>query len=103
MTLYIKSNTYKRYPCTCMSAKSPQHVKSPLFTTLWTVAPGATLSMGLSRQEYWSGLLCFPPGDLPNPGIKPMSLGSPTLPVRFFNTSTTWEAPLKYYFQISVQ
>ena len=44
-----------------------------LFVTLWTVALQAPLSMGFSRQEYWSGLPCPPPGDLPNPGIKPAS------------------------------
>ena len=44
--------------------------------TPWTVAPQAPLSMGFSRQEYWSGLPCPPPGDLPNPGIEPRS---PTL------------------------
>ena len=38
-----------------------------------TVARQAPLSMEFSRQEYWSGLPCPPPGDLPNPGIKPMS------------------------------
>ena len=43
-----------------------------LFVTLWTVAMG--LSMGFSRQEYWSGLPCPPPGDLPDPGIEPGSL-----------------------------
>ena len=37
-----------------------------------------TLSMGFSRQEYWSGLLCPPPGDLPDPGIEPVSLKSPS-------------------------
>ena len=37
----------------------------------WTVALQAPLSMGFSRQEYWGGLPCPPPGDLPNPGIKP--------------------------------
>ena len=47
-----------------------------LFATLWTVALQAPLSMGLSRQEYWSGLLYPPPGDLPNPGIEPTSLMS---------------------------
>ena len=47
--------------------------------TLGTVAQQAPLSMGLSRQEYWSGLLCSPPGDLPNSGIEPMSLASPAL------------------------
>ena len=44
------------------------------FVTLWTVAHQAPLSMGFSRQEYWSGLLCPLPGDLADPGIKPMSL-----------------------------
>ena len=41
--------------------------------TLWTVARQASLSMGFSRQEYWSGLPCSPLGDLPDPGIKPSS------------------------------
>ena len=45
-----------------------------LCATLWTVAHQAPLSMGFSRQEYWNGLLCPPPGDLPNLGIKPRSL-----------------------------
>ena len=44
-----------------------------LFATLWTVAHQIHLSMGFSRQEYWSGLPRAPPGDLPNPGIKPAS------------------------------
>ena len=46
---------------------------------LWTVAFQAPPSMGFSRQEYWSGLLQHPPGDLPDPGIKPPPLTSPTL------------------------
>ena len=50
-----------------------------LFATPWTVAHQTPLSMGFSRQEYWSGLPCPPPGDLPYPGIKPASLMSPTL------------------------
>ena len=66
-----------------------------LFVTLWTVALQAPLSMGFSRQEYWSGLPCRPPGDLPNPGIEPMSLTSSALAGRFFSTSITWEAPSK--------
>ena len=41
-----------------------------LFTTLWAVAHQAPLSMGFSRQEYWSGLPCPPLGELPNPGIE---------------------------------
>jgi len=48
--------------------------------------------MGFSKQEYWSGLPCPPPGDLPNPGIKPRSLTTPALAGRFFTTSTTWKA-----------
>ena len=67
------------------------HVR--LFATLWTVAHQAPLSMEFSRQEYWSGLPCSPPGDLPNPGIEPMSLMSPALVGAFFTTSATWELP----------
>ena len=52
-----------------------------LFVTPWIVAHQTLLSMGFSRQEYWSGLPCSPPGDLPDPGIEPVSLGSPTLEV----------------------
>ena len=44
-----------------------------LFATPWTVAHQASLSMGFSRKEHWSGLPCPPPGDLPDPGIKPAS------------------------------
>ena len=47
-----------------------------LFATPWAVAHQAPLSMGFSRQEYWSGLPFPSPGDLPNPGIEP---GSPAL------------------------
>ena len=44
-----------------------------LFVTLWTVAQQAPLTMGFSRQEYWSGLPFTFPGDLPDPGIEPRS------------------------------
>ena len=47
--------------------------------------------MGFSRQEYWSGLPPPNPGDLPDPGIEPVSLSSPALAGRFFNTGTTSE------------
>ena len=60
--------------------------------TLWTAARQAPLSMEFSRQEYWSGLLCPPPGDLPDLGIELGSLMSPELADGFFTTSTTWEA-----------
>ena len=49
------------------------------FLTLWTVALQASLSVGFSKQEYWSGLPCPPPGDLPDQGIEPKSLLSPAL------------------------
>ena len=62
------------------------HVR--LFATLLTITRQAPLSMGFSRQEYWSGLPCPPPGDLPNPGIETMSL-APALAGRFFTTSTS--------------
>ena len=52
----------------------------------------APLSMGFSRQEYWSGLPCPPPGDLPDPGIEPTSLMSPALAGGFFTNSATWKA-----------
>ena len=63
-----------------------------LFATPWTIACQAPLSTGFSRQEYWSGLPCPPPGDLPNQGIEPMSLTPPALAGEFFTTSAPWEA-----------
>ena len=59
-------------------------------------SPQAPLSMGLSRQEHWSGLLCPPPGDLPDPGTEPVSLTSPALAGEFFTTRVTWEAHLNH-------
>ena len=58
-----------------------------LCVTPWTVAHQAPLFMRFSRQEDWSALPCPPPGDLPNPGIKPAFLKSPALAVSFFPTS----------------
>ena len=60
--------------------------------TLGTVALQAPLSMESSRLEYWSGLLCPPPGALPDLGIEPVSLMSPALAGGFLTTSATWEA-----------
>ena len=54
--------------------------------TPWTVAHQAPLSMGLFRQEYWSGLPFPTPRDLPNPGIEPESPEAPALPGGFFIT-----------------
>ena len=66
-----------------MSAQSLSRVH--LFVTPWTVAHQAPLSMGLSQQEYWSGLSFPPPQDLSNPGIKPEA---PALAGRFFTTES---------------
>ena len=57
-----------------------------VFVTPRTVTHQAPLSMGFSRQEYWSGLPRPPPGNLPDPGIEPSSLASPALAVGFFTT-----------------
>ena len=55
------------------------------------MAHKAPLSMGFSRQEYRSGVPRPPPGDLSDPGMKPVSPASPTLAARFFISSATWE------------
>ena len=68
-----------------------------LCASLWTETHQAPLSMGFSRQEYWSGLPFVSPGDLPDPGIKPVSLMSPASACRFFTTSATWEAHILQY------
>ena len=70
-----------------------------LFATLWIVVCQAPLSMWFSRQEYWSGLPCPPPGDIPDPAIEPAFLTSPALAGSFFTTSTTWETHLYIYVE----
>ena len=69
-----------------VKGKSLIHVQ--LFTTPWTATHQAPLSMGFSRQEYWSGVPLPPLGDLPDTGIEPVSLESPALTGGLF----TWEA-----------
>ena len=77
------------YVCACVFSGF-SHAR--LFATRWTVARQASLSLGISRPEYWSGLPFPPLGDLPNPGIEPVSAVSPalqanSLPLRH------WESP----------
>ena len=55
-----------------------------LFVVLWTIAHQGSLSVGFSRQDYWSRLPFPSPGDLPKPGIKPVSPAFPALQVDFF-------------------
>ena len=91
-------------PIIIIDQSKSRHVYMPscfsgvqLFVTLWIRAYQAPLSMGFSRQNYWSGLPCPPPGGLPDWGIKPAALMSPALAgvfilFYFFTTNTTWEA-----------
>ena len=87
----VYSKVIQLYVCVraCMHAKSLQLCR---FGTLWTVAHQAPLTMGFSRQEHWGGLLCPPPGDLPDSRIEPTSLGSAALAGGFFTTSAILEA-----------
>ena len=78
----------------CMRSQSHSNCIQ-LFATPCAVARQAALSVEVSRQEYWSGLPCPPPGDLPEPGIEPASLTSPASAGRFFTTIATWEAPIR--------
>ena len=76
--------------CVCVCARMLSCV--PLFKTPWTITHQAPLSMGFSKQEYWSGLPFPTPGNLPDLGIEPTSLTSPALAGKFFTTNATWEA-----------
>ena len=70
-----------------MYACMPNHLsRVRLFVTPWTVAHQTPLVVGFSRQEYWSGLPCPPPGGLPDPGIEPKSLMFPAPACGFFTT-----------------
>ena len=73
--------------CACVRVCMPSCFSQVrLSVTLWTVACQAPLSVGFSRQEYWSGVPFPLSGDLPNPGIKSISLESPALVGGFFTT-----------------
>ena len=74
------------YVCSVASVVSDSEIP-------WIVAHQAPLSTGFPRQEYWCGLPCPPPGDLPHLGIEPVSPKSPALAGRFFIHWATWEAP----------
>ena len=83
-----------------MHAKSLQWC---LICNPMTVACQAPLSMGFSLQEYWSGLPCPPPRDLPDSGIKPMSLSSLALAGEFFTTSATWGGAVLPFLKESLE
>ena len=88
LKVWFQDQAHQRV-CACMLS---HFCSVQLFVTLWSIAHRAPLSMGFSRQEYWSRLPCPSPEVLPDPGIEPKSLKSPALAVRFFNTSAIWEA-----------
>ena len=83
---------YVDFSCCCCLVASV--MSDRLCVTLWTVACQAPLSMGFSRQEYRSGLLCSATGDLPDSGIEPVSLMAPALTGEFFTTGATWGAQI---------
>ena len=74
----------------------PKSLQSCLTVTLWTATRQVPMSTGFSRQDYWSGLPCSSPGNLPDPGIEPMSLTSSALAGGFFTSRTTWEAKIGF-------
>ena len=78
----------------CMCALSLQ--SCPTLCNPMDCSPSGSSVMGFSRQEYWSGFPCPPPGDLPNPGFEPAFLMSPALAGWFFTASATWEAQVNY-------
>ena len=73
--------------CVCVRARVRTDVSDSEIPR--TIVRQDPLFMEFSRQEYWSGLPCPPPGELPDPGIEPMV--SPALAGRFFNYCATWE------------
>ena len=78
------------YLCTCACAQPLQ--ACPILQPHGLQPTGLLCPWVFSRQEYWSGLPCPPPWDLPNPGIEPRSLMSPALAGQFFTTSATGKA-----------
>ena len=79
-------------------AKCVSHSVVSDSATPWTVAHQGPLSVGFSRQEYWSGLPCPPPRELPDPGTESTSLRTRELASGFFTTSSTWEAHVTHTF-----
>ena len=87
--------------CVCVRVRACVRARAQSCRTLqtqWTVASQAPLSMGLSWQEYWTGLPSPSPGDLPDPGTEPISSVAPALAGRFFTT----ELPGKAVWKICV-
>ena len=88
LDVYIFQMYYNSCMCTCMPSCFGC---VQLFAALWAISCQASLSMGFSRQEYWTGLPSPTPEGLPDPGIEPASLKSPALAGKFFTTNATSE------------
>ena len=95
---FLNSKNKKNHKCPDESESISHSVMSDS-ETLWTVACQAPLSMGFSRQEYWSGLPFPPPGDLPNPGVKPMS---PALQANSLPYESPGKPPLNFKRQKNI-
>ena len=76
-------------PAPCMRTKLLQ--SCPTFCDAMDCSLPSSSSHGIFRQKYWHALLCLSPGDLPDPGIEPLSLMSSAWAGGFFTTSTTWK------------
>ena len=81
MDIHVRSLGLSVYFCFANACMLSCFSRVWLFTILWSAACQAPLSMGFSRQEYWSRLPCSFPGDLPDPGIEPLSPMAPELQV----------------------
>ena len=91
--MWMREVSLRKCICTSLCVGMLSHYsRACLFVTLWTLAHQAPLSMGFSRQEYWSGLPFPPPGNLPDPGIQPAFLMFLALAGRFFTANSTWES-----------
>ena len=94
LPLFCKSKVITKQKVYFLKVKVKSLCRVRLFGTPWTVAYQAPLSMGFSRQEYWSGVPFPSPGDLPDPGIEPRS---PALQA----DALLSEPPGKYFFKSS--
>ena len=95
---------YKKASKTCFNLFIQSLQSCPTLCNPVACSPPGSSVHGFSSQEYWSGLLFSPPGDLSHPEIKPVSLASPAQAGRLLTTSATWEPhslihPFKYFWE----
>ena len=88
--------SFYMYVCVCTKLLQ----SCPTLCNTMDDSPSGSSVHEILQQEYWSGLPCSPPGDLPNPGIEPLCITSPVLAGRFLTTNATWEASFCVYIGI---